>query len=90
MPIGGSSLISLLGILSDPRAEFFVVWRMLFSSSRVILELSVESKREVSGWSIIKLMLSVVDELSLLSYFPFEFFSSVSARTSVMSCGLVM
>ena len=88
MPIGGSSLISLLGILSDPGAEFFVGWRMLFSSSRVILEFSVESKRRMSRWSIIRLMLSVVNELSLLSYFPF--FSNVSARASTMSCGLVM
>ena len=31
MPIGGSSLISLLGVLSGPGAEFFVVWWMLFS-----------------------------------------------------------
>ena len=30
MPIGGSSLISLLGILSGPGTEFFVVWKMLF------------------------------------------------------------
>ena len=51
-----------------------MVWRMLFSSSRVILEFRVESKRGMSGWSIIRLMFSVVDKLSLLSYFPFEFF----------------
>ena len=56
----------------------------------VTLEFSVESKGGMSGWSIIRLMLSVVDELTLLSYFPFEFFSNVSARTSAMSCGLVM
>ena len=29
MPIGGSSLISLLGILSGPGGEFFVVWRII-------------------------------------------------------------
>ena len=67
MPIG-SSLISLLGIVRS-WAEFFVVWRMFFSSSRDILEFKVESKSELSGWSIIRFMLSVLDELSLCCIF---------------------
>ena len=44
MPNGGSSLISLLSILFGPGAKFFVAWKMLFSSSRVILEFRIESK----------------------------------------------